>query len=300
MTDADVDGAHIRTLLLTFFYRQMPELVDRGHIYIAQPPLYKVKQGKNERYVKDEDSMNSFLLELALADAKFVAEGITLLEGDSLALSAQTYLKARQVIDSQSRFIDRTVLETLLTIDKISLKNEEDTDSAIASLKGALVGRHIKFDKLYDDIREEYKIKVVRIEHGNHVPSTIDGYFTESSDYSKIIKAQDAVSALNIANLSVIRGDNSKAVTNFAEGLDWLMQEIKKGLNIQRYKGLGEMNAAQLWDTTMDPNVRSLLKVTVDDAISADNIFTTLMGDDVEPRRAFIETNALRARNLDV
>jgi DNA gyrase subunit B len=300
MTDADVDGAHIRTLLLTFFYRQMPELVDRGHIYIAQPPLYKVKQGKNERYVKDEDSMNSFLLELALADAKFVADGSTLLEGDSLASSAQIYLKARQVIESQSRFIDRTVLEALLTIDKINLNSEENTDLAIAALKAAMAGKHITFDKLYDDIREEYKIKIVRIEHGNHVASTIDGYFTESSDYSKIIKARDTVSALNVINLSVMRGESTKVVSNFAEGLDWLMQEVKKGLNIQRYKGLGEMNAAQLWDTTMDPAVRSLLKVTVDDAISADNIFTTLMGDDVEPRREFIETNALRARNLDV
>ena len=300
MTDADVDGAHIRTLLLTFFYRQMPELVDRGHIYIAQPPLYKVKQGKIERYVKDEDAMNAFLLELALADAKFVADSKALLEGTALASTAQTYLKARQVIDSQSRFIDRSVLQALLTIPRVNFDSEENTDSAIEQLKVALAGKNIKFDKLYDDIRQEYRLKIVRIEHGNHVPSTLDGYFLESSDYTRLVKAYEAVNHLTGINLAIRRGENEKVVASFGDGLDWLMQEVKKGLNIQRYKGLGEMNASQLWDTTMDPTVRSLLKVTVEDAISADNIFSTLMGDDVEPRRDFIETNALRAKNLDV
>ncbi|MBP9742581.1 MAG: DNA topoisomerase (ATP-hydrolyzing) subunit B [Burkholderiales bacterium] len=300
MTDADVDGAHIRTLLLTFFYRQMPELIERGHVYIAQPPLYKVKQGKNERYVKDDEAMNQFLLELALINAKFVADGTTLLAGELLEKTSQIYLKAQQVIESHSRFMDKIILNTLLHIDKIDLKTEASTNLAIEQLKQKLINEQITFDTFYDDIRQEYKIKIMRIEHGNHVHTTIDGYFTESSDYYRIVKAHESVDQINGINLTIMRGESSKLVNNFSEGLEWLLQEIKKGLTIQRYKGLGEMNAAQLWDTTMDPSARSLLKVTVEDAISTDNIFSTLMGDDVEPRRDFIETNALRAKNLDV
>lgn len=300
MTDADVDGAHIRTLLLTFFYRQMPELVERGHIYIAQPPLYKVKQGKNERYVKDDEAMNQFLLEMALTEAQFSADGKTLLSGTSLADSSQIYLKARQAIESHSRFMDKVVLDALLTMDKISVENEETTNIAIEKLKVALAGRKIQIDALYDEVTQSYRIKLSRVEHGNYVLTTIDGYFLDSGDYARIVKAYELVSVISGANLIVARGESNKGVTNFGEGLDWLMQEVKKGLNIQRYKGLGEMNPAQLWETTMDPNIRSLLKVTVEDAISADNIFSTLMGDDVEPRREFIEHNALRARNLDV
>mgnify|MGYP000122509756 CR=1 FL=1 len=299
MTDADVDGAHIRTLLLTFFYRQMPELVERGHIYIAQPPLFKVKQGKNERYVKDEDELNQYLLELALTEAKFVADDVTLLEAKQLEDTAKLYFKAKQVIDLHSRFMDREVLEALLKLPKISLKTEDEVNDAIASLKQCLP-ENAKFDAMFDEQRQDYKIKVVRIEHGNYVITNIDGYFIEGSDYSKLVKAHEAVSHISGANLYIMRGDNSKNVTNFADGLEWLMNEVKKGMGIQRYKGLGEMNASQLWDTTMDPSVRRLLKVTIEDAISADNIFCTLMGDEVEPRREFIETNALNARNIDI
>lgn len=300
MTDADVDGAHIRTLLLTFFYRQMPELVERGHIFIAQPPLYKVKQGKNERYVKDEESLNLYLLELALANSRFVADGKTLLEGDGLAATANLYLKARQVIESHSRFIDRSILQALLTMDRVSLKTQESTNDAISRLSEALVAKNVTFEPVFDDIREEYRIRIVRVEHGNYVTTSLDGYFTDSADYTRMVKAYEGVKHMNVANLVIARGDNTKNISSFGEGLDWMMQEVRKGLGIQRYKGLGEMNAAQLWDTTMDPSVRNLLKVTIDDAISADNIFTTLMGDEVEPRRNFIEANALHARNLDV
>lgn len=300
MTDADVDGAHIRTLLLTFFYRQMPELVERGHIYIAQPPLYKVKQGKNERYVKDEDAMNKYILELALVEAKFVADGKSILEGKELADASNIYLKAKQAIDSHARFMDRHVLESLLRIPRISLKTSEDVASAISMLETNMAAQNVKFESFFDEEKNEYRIKVVRIEHGNYVVSNIDGYFIDSGDYTRLVKANDVVSKISGINLNVMRGDNSKAVQDFAQGLDWLMTEVKKGLNIQRYKGLGEMNASQLWDTTMDPQVRSLLKVTIEDAISADNIFSTLMGDEVEPRRNFIEENALRARNLDI
>lgn len=300
MTDADVDGAHIRTLLLTFFYRQMPELVERGHIYIAQPPLFKVKQGKTERYVKDEAAFDDFILEMALNEAKFAADGVTILESEKLANTASIYLKAKHAIESHSRFMDKNILDALLKMPRIALKTEVEVDAAIDQLNHALTGHSVKFDKLFDDVRQEYRIKAVRIEHGNHIVTNIDGYFIDSSDYSKIVKAWEIVANISGANLIVQRGDHSRNVNNFGDGLEWLFNEVKKGLNIQRYKGLGEMNAEQLWDTTMDPTVRSLLKVTIEDAISADNIFTTLMGDEVEPRRLFIEENALRVKNMDI
>ncbi|MCC2626156.1 MAG: gyrB [Burkholderiales bacterium] len=298
MTDADVDGAHIRTLLLTFFYRQMPELVDRGHIYIAQPPLYKVKQGKNERYVKDEDALNQYLIELALNDAKFMADDKTLLEKSKLVTASKQYLKAKHIIDMHGRFMDKRILEALLVLPRLSLKTEEEADLAVKHLSAHL-GESVQIEKFYDDVRNEYRLKLARAEHGNHVVTNLDSYFLDSSDYSKIVIASEMAASINVANLTAWRGDNSKVVSSFGEGLEWMMNEVKKGLGIQRYKGLGEMNAEQLWDTTMDPAVRNLLKVTVEDAIAADNVFSTLMGDEVEPRRNFIEENALRARNID-
>lgn len=300
MTDADVDGAHIRTLLLTFFYRQMPELVDRGHIYIAQPPLFKVKQGKNERYVKDEDELDQYLLELALSAAKFSADGVTLVEGVELGNMAKVYLKAKQIIANHSRFIDKEVLLALLRLQRISLADLTAAEETVARLTAALVGHKIGFEILFDDIKESYRLKIVRIEHGNHITSTLDSYFLESGDYARIQRASELVTTISGVNLQVVRGEAAKAVSDFATGLEWLMTEVKKGMNIQRYKGLGEMNAAQLWETTMDPSVRRLLRVTVEDAVAADNIFSTLMGDEVEPRRNFIESNALMARNVDI
>lgn len=300
MTDADVDGAHIRTLLLTFFYRQMPELVERGHIYIAQPPLFKVKQGKNERYVKDEDELNNYLLELALSNARFVADGATLLEKDQLANTAKVYLKARQIVAMHSRFIDSVVLNALLSLPRLRLDTQENANTAVELLTSALNGHNINFEILFDDVKQTYRIKIARIEHGNHIVTNLDSYFTESGDYSRIVKAAEMTMPIAGVNLLAVRGENSKSVANFVAGLDWMMSEVKKGMNIQRYKGLGEMNAEQLWETTMDPSVRRLLRVTIEDAIAADNIFSTLMGDEVEPRRNFIETNALMARNVDI
>ena len=300
MTDADVDGAHIRTLLLTFFYRQMPELVERGHIYIAQPPLFKVKQGKNERYVKDEDELNQYLLELALTEAKFTADGQTLLEKESLANCAKVFLKAQQIIESHGRFMDKVVLNALLHLPRLSLTTEESANKAGELLASALTGHKVNFEAMFDDIKQTYRLKIVRVEHGNYIVTNLDGYFVESGDYSRIVKAAEMVATISGANLMISRGENGKLVNSFAEGLEWLMGEVKKGMNIQRYKGLGEMNAEQLWETTMDPSVRRLLKVTIEDAIAADNIFSTLMGDEVEPRRNFIESNALMARNVDI
>lgn len=300
MTDADVDGAHIRTLLLTFFYRQMPELVHRGHIYIAQPPLFKVKQGKNERYVKDEDELNQYLLELALNDARFSADGATIIEKEQLANTAKVYLKAKQLIESHSRFMDKMILDALLKLPRLRLDTQENANTAVERLREVLAGQKINFEVMFDDIKQTYRIKIARIEHGNHIITNLDSYFIESGDYSRIMKASEMINLITGVNLLAIRGDNSKSVPDFATGLEWMMSEVKKGMNIQRYKGLGEMNASQLWETTMDPAVRRLLKVTVEDAIAADNIFSTLMGDEVEPRRAFIENNALLARNVDI
>ena len=299
MTDADVDGAHIRTLLLTFFYRQMPELVERGHIYIAQPPLFKVKQGKNERYVKDDDEMDQYILELALSDAKFVADGTTLLEKDQLTNMAKVYLKARRIIDSHSRFMDREVLEALVVSPRLSLDTEELATQAMAKLM-AILPSNVKLELVFDDVKQSYRLKIVRIEHGNYLNTSLDSYFLDSGDYSRLIRAGEMIAPISGVNLMVFRGESSKPIAAFKDGLEWLMTEAKKGMNIQRYKGLGEMNASQLWETTMDPAVRRLLRVTVEDAIAADNIFCTLMGDDVEPRRHFIETHALMARNVDI
>ena len=300
MTDADVDGAHIRTLLLTFFYRQMPELVDRGHIYIAQPPLFKVKQGKNERYVKDQDEFDQYILELALADAKFSADGAVLVEKDQLTNMAKVYLKAKQIIESHSRFMDREVLEALLRVKRLSLDTLDAANETVEVLTEALAGHKINFEILFDEVKQSYRLRVVRIVHGNHIVTNLDSYFLESGDYSRISRAGELVAPISGINMLAFRGENSKQVATFSDGLEWMMNEVKKGMNIQRYKGLGEMNASQLWETTMDPSVRRLLKVTVEDAIAADNIFSTLMGDEVEPRRNFIESNALMARNVDI
>lgn len=300
MTDADVDGAHIRTLLLTFFYRQMPELVERGHIYIAQPPLFKIKQGKNERYVKDQEEMDQYLLELALTNARFSADGVTLIEKDALIDLAKVFLKAKQVIDSHSRFMDRQILEALLRVKRLNLATQDSANEAVEILSAALAAFKVKFEVLFDDVKQSYRLKIVRIEHGNYIITNLDSYFLESGDYSRISKAGELVEAISGVNLLACRGETSKQVTTFSEGLEWMMNEVKKGMNVQRYKGLGEMNASQLWETTMDPAVRRLMRVTVEDAIAADHIFSTLMGDEVEPRRNFIESNALRAKNVDI
>jgi len=300
MTDADVDGAHIRTLLLTFFYRQMPELVERGHIYIAQPPLFKIKQGKNERYVKDQEEMDQYLLELALTNARFSADGVTLIEKNALIDLAKVFLKAKQVIDSHSRFMDRQILEALLRVKRLNLATQDSANEAVEILSAALAAFKVKFEVLFDDVKQSYRLKIVRIEHGNYIITNLDSYFLESGDYSRISKAGELVEAISGVNLLACRGETSKQVATFSEGLEWMMNEVKKGMNVQRYKGLGEMNASQLWETTMDPAVRRLMRVTVEDAIAADHIFSTLMGDEVEPRRNFIESNALRAKNVDI
>ena len=301
MTDADVDGAHIRTLLLTFFYRQMHELVERGHIYIAQPPLYKAKHGKQERYLKDDYELNQYLLQLALEKAELIpGTDAPALAGDTLAEVARQFLLARAVIERESRVIDPLVLEAMLKSGRLSLESEHASNDTIARLRALVPPEAITLDLLHDEKNDGHLIKITRKLHGNVLVTVLDQDFLQTGDYAELAKTGDLLSGLLRDGATVRRGETVKPISEFGQALDWLLAEVKKGMNIQRYKGLGEMNPEQLWETTMDPNVRRLLKVRIEDVMGADDVFTTLMGDEVEPRRAFIEGNALIARNIDV
>jgi DNA gyrase subunit B len=299
MTDADVDGSHIRTLLLTFFYRQMPELIERGHIYIAQPPLYKIKHGKQERYVKDDHELKQYLLGLALTGAELHTHtGKPPLTGETLAKIANEYLLAEAVIERMSRLIDSEAMHALFRHPNINLDSEAEATKSAASLVAHVAG--IEISPEYDVITEGFRLKITRMQHGNIRTSHLDQDFLRSGDYVQIKKTAQVLDQLLGPDAYVKRGEERQSVREFKEALDWLLQEVKKGIGMQRYKGLGEMNPTQLWETTMDPNSRRLLRAQIEDSIAADEIFTTLMGDAVEPRRAFIENNALGVRNLDV
>ncbi len=301
MTDADVDGAHIRTLLLTFFYRQMRELVERGHIYIAQPPLYKIKHGKNEIYIKDDTELSAHLLKLGLEGASLTPrEGADAIHTDALGGLARTYLLAESVIRRLADWIDPDVLHALLANDlPLSLADEAAARDSAARLQAA-VGDSVTITAGHDEATESWALDIARMHHGNRKRTRIDADFLASGDYRTIRQATESISGLIGPGAVMRRGEKQQAVTSFADAITWMLNEVERGLSKQRYKGLGEMNPEQLWETTMDPAVRRLLKVQIDDAIAADEIFTTLMGDNVEPRRAFIEENALYARNLDV
>ncbi|WP_269531611.1 DNA topoisomerase (ATP-hydrolyzing) subunit B [Chitinimonas sp. BJYL2] len=301
MTDADVDGAHIRTLLLTFLYRQLPELVERGYVYIAQPPLYKVKHGKNEQYQKDDQELNQYLLKLALAGAQLVPrEAAEPLEGLALDALARQYLLAQAVIEREKRLIDPAVLYALIKSTPINHKDEAAARASSAALAAALNDPAYTFDVVHDDKNDSWIIKLTRAIHGNIAVQYLDHDFLESGDYQQLRKTADMLTGLLGEDAIVRRGEREQPVREFGEALDWLMNEVRRNMSIQRYKGLGEMNPEQLWETTMDPTVRRLMKVQIEDAMAADDIFTTLMGDQVEPRRQFIEQNALVARNIDV
>ncbi len=301
MTDADVDGSHIRTLLLTFFYRQMPELVERGHIYIAQPPLYKVKHGRSERYIKDDHELKEYLLRLALDDAELhPAADAAPLNKEALEAVAKEYFLAEAVIDRMSRLIDPAVLQALLANPEVDLSNEETTAHSARRIQAALVAEDIRIEPKYDEKNERYLLLIKRIQHGNLHHTSLDVDFIQSGDYEQIKKTAFVLQGLLREGAYVKRGEQRHQIHDVKEALNWLLAEVKRGLGVQRYKGLGEMNPEQLWETTMDPKVRRLLRAQIEDAITADEIFTTLMGDLVEPRRAFIESNALGVRNLDV
>ena len=301
MTDADVDGSHIRTLLLTFFYRQMPELVERGHIYIAQPPLYKAKLGREERYLKDEHELNEFMLRQALVEAALVpragAEAIT---GDPLAQLAKSYLLSEAVIDRVSRLVDREALGAILRGVQIDLTRRDTAEASAEALEKTIGGEGIAVAPHFDQKTDRYQVRIERTRHGNVRMSTIDTEFVHSGDYAQIRQTGQMLAGLIGQGAYVQRGEKKQPVADFSEAMKWLLGEVEKSMTLQRYKGLGEMNPEQLWETTMNVEARRLLKVQIEDGIAADEIFTKLMGDEVEPRRAFIESNALGVRNLDV
>jgi DNA gyrase subunit B len=301
MTDADVDGAHIRTLLLTFFYRQMPELVEGGHIYIAQPPLYKIKHGRTELYVKDDHELNQYLLKLAFDEASLVPrEGAEPLSGSTFEEMAREYLLAEAIVERLAEYADGELLRALLENNiALNLDDEAAARDSAARL-GVVLPPSVTLMAEYDDKMESWQLRIERMHHGNRKIGRVDSEFLLSGDYKRIRHAAELIAGLIGDGAVVRRGEKQQDVKSFSEATRWLLNEVERNLGKQRYKGLGEMNPEQLWETTMDPTVRRLLKVQIDDAIAADEIFTTLMGDNVEPRRAFIESNALGVRNLDI
>jgi DNA gyrase subunit B len=299
MTDADVDGAHIRTLLLTFFYRQMPQLVENGYIYIAQPPLFKVRQNKKEQYLKDEQELEQYLIESALEGAELKI-GDSTLSGESLGNLAREMILNDAVIRRLSYRYEPSILKAIYSCGEINLDSEDAALSYVEKLKTSSSIENINFDVKKNPNSEKFMIEINQFRHGNLITSILDEEFLLSGDYKQIIKTSTLTKDL-IQEIAVIsRNEKIAEVKEFKEAVDWLMSEAKLGLNIQRYKGLGEMNPSQLWETTMDPSVRRLLQVKIEDAISADQVFSTLMGDQVEPRRNFIESNALGVNNLDI
>ncbi|MEW5769208.1 MAG: DNA topoisomerase (ATP-hydrolyzing) subunit B [Pseudomonadota bacterium] len=304
MTDADVDGSHIRTLLLTFFYRQMGELVERGHIYIAQPPLYKVKQGKRETYLKDDYELKQYLLREALNGAELIpAAGAEALPKDGFERIAREFLLSEAMIERLARRMDADVLYTLLKVPTVSLADEAGAQAAAEAL-GRELGKlgPVKITPMRMDGEGEqpWRLEITKTRHGIGHTSYLDADFIDGGDYDQMRRTAEILVDLLREGAEIRRGESRAPAHDFRQALDWLLEEVKKNIGIQRYKGLGEMNPEQLWETTMDPTVRRLLKVQIEDAIAADGIFTTLMGEEVEPRRNFIESNALGVRNLDV
>ena len=309
MTDADVDGSHIRTLLLTFFFRQLPELVERGYIYIAQPPLYKVKKGKQEQYIKDDEAMEEYMTQSALEDASLhVNESAPGLAGTALESLVNDYRTVMKTLARLSRLYPQEVTEHFVYLPRVPVEQLADQAAMQTWLAG--LGERLKTveksGQTYQvSLREdrERKLWLPEVEltaHGLSHYVTFNRDFFASNDYRTVTDLGAQLNSLLEEGAFVQRGERKKPVATFKDALNWLMTESTKRHSIQRYKGLGEMNPDQLWETTMDPAVRRMLKVTIEDAIAADQIFNTLMGDAVEPRREFIESNALAVSNLDV
>ncbi len=316
MTDADVDGSHIRTLLLTFFYRQMHELIERGHVYIAQPPLYKIKRGKQEVYVKDDAELDAYLLNAALDSAALhVTADAPPLSGVGLETLAKEYIAVENIIARLSGRYDRVVLRALSHLPAVSDADGEDLDALAAwtaALSDALpkhsgdragngsIGSYTAELDRGDEDGEGVRIAITRIQHGLGTTRYLPREFFSTNEYRHIMALAAKLTDLLGEGAFVKRGEREAPVETFAEAVEWLMGEARRGQNIQRYKGLGEMNPDQLWDTTVNPETRRLMQVKIEDAVKADEIFTTLMGDNVEPRREFIEKNALTVENLDI
>ncbi|WP_341782304.1 DNA topoisomerase (ATP-hydrolyzing) subunit B [Ectopseudomonas mendocina] len=308
MTDADVDGSHIRTLLLTFFFRQLPELIERGYIYIAQPPLYKVKKGKQEQYIKDDEAMDEYMTQSALEDASLhVNENAPGLAGGPLEKLVADYRGVMKTLDRLSRVYPKDLTEHFVYLPRVSVEQLADQaamqgwmDGLAARLKTVEKSGQTYSVSLREDHERHLWLPEVEIKsHGLSNYITFNRDFFASNDYKTVTSLGEQLNNLLEEGAYVQRGERKKPVSTFKEALDWLMAESTKRHSIQRYKGLGEMNPDQLWETTMDPEVRRMLKVTIEDAIAADQIFNTLMGDAVEPRRDFIESNALAVSNLD-
>jgi len=309
MTDADVDGSHIRTLLLTFFYRQMPVLIDRGYIYIGLPPLYKLKQGKQEMYLKDDAALNAYLISNAVenSELKYNSDAPSL-RGEALEKLLQDYQLASDQIGRLSLRFDSAILTAMLDMAPLPSESWQQADSATAWLEGLArkvnasgLGRAFYQLSVRPATPEHpAALEIKREHHGLATTQILPANFFTSPEFKPIADLAAQLADLIQPCAEIRRGNNSRAIANFAQAQSWLMDEAKKGRTIQRFKGLGEMNPEQLWETTVNPETRRLLQVTIEDAVAADQIFSTLMGDVVEPRRAFIEKNALRVSNLDI
>jgi len=309
MTDADVDGSHIRTLLLTFFYRQTPELIERGYIYIAQPPLYKVKQGKQEQYVKDDDALYEYLTHSALSGTSFFpSKDAPAISPQAFETLVQQYRRFEKIIDRHARRYHADIIKSMMYLPVLSQPDFYDEvviENWAKKLEISLKQIENKTQSfLVNVLRQEdagyFYARVSVVQHGVETPVSLTMEWFLSKDYKELLSFGTQLTTLMDVGARVQRGDKVQMVGSFEEALRWLMDEAKRGQTIQRYKGLGEMNPNQLWETTMDPNVRRMMRVTIDDAVAADEIFSTLMGDHVEPRREFIEANALNTSNLDV
>ena len=301
MTDADVDGAHIRTLLLTFFFRQMFELVERGHIYIAQPPLYKVKQGKDERYLEGEQDLDQYLVESALKEATLLTRaGGDVLKDDALANIAKEMVLTEAIIRRLASRYDESLIRAVHVLGLLNLEDEKETTRYSSQLKELMLLDNINFEVKKNEDSNKYFIEINQFVHGNLQVSRLDEEFLMGGEYKQIITSSELTKDLIGPGAIITRGEKSAPVDNFHDALTWLIAEAKRNLGIQRYKGLGEMNPEQLWETTMDPSARTLLQVTIEDLMAVEETFSKLMGDDVAPRRAFIESNALGANNIDI